>query len=250
MSTEDVPLRTEWKQAEAEQRRLATIVVDSNDAVTVQDFEGQLTAWNRGAERMYGYSESEALSMNICDIVPEDRRDEALEFMQRIESGEDVRSWETQRISKDGRTLEVWLTVTKLVDDVGNPVAVATTERDITERKKAEKANARMSALVKSTSDAVVGLKLDGTITDWNTAANRIFGYPRGSDRPKRPHAVSSRPLAGISTHRRAAASRQNGGRLRDGVHPQRWTIKGCVLDCIVHQNARWPSGWGFGHHA
>ena len=177
MSTEDVPLRTEWKQAEAEQRRLATIVVDSNDAVTVQDFEGQLTAWNRGAERMYGYSESEALSMNICDIVPEDRRDEALEFVQRIERGEDVRSLETQRISKDGRTLDVWLTVTKLVDDVGNPVAVATTERDITERKKAEKANARMSALVKSTSDAVVGLKLDGTITDWNTAANRIFGY-------------------------------------------------------------------------
>ena len=177
MSTEDVPLRAEWKQAEAKHRRLATIVIDSNDAVTVQNFEGQLTAWNRGAEQMYGYSESEALSMNIRDIVPEYRRDEALEFVQRIERDEDVPSLETQRISKDGVTLDVWLTVTKLVDDAGNPVAVATTERDITARKKAEQANARMSALVTSTADAVIGLTMDGTITDWNTAASRIFGY-------------------------------------------------------------------------
>ena len=168
---------SERKQAEAEHRRLATIVIDSNDAVTVQDFKGRLTAWNRGAERMYGYTESEALSMNIRDIVPGDRCDEALEFVGRIARDEDVKSLETQRISKDGRTLDVWLTVTKLVDEAGRPVAVATTERDITERKKAEAVNARMSSLVISTADAVVALKTDGTITDWNAAANRIFGY-------------------------------------------------------------------------
>ena len=138
MSTEDVPLITEEKQAEAKHRRLATIVIDSNDAVTVQDFEGRLTAWNGGAERMYGYSESEALSMNIRDIVPESRCDEALKLVARIARGEDVQSLETQRISKDGRTLDVWLTVTKLVDEDGNPDAVATTERDITERKQIE----------------------------------------------------------------------------------------------------------------
>ena len=170
---------TERKQAEAEHRRLATIVLDSNDAVTVQDFDGRLTAWNRGAEQMYGYSEAEALTMNIRDIVPEDRCDEALEYLERIARGEDVQSLETRRSSKDGRTLDVWLTVTKLVDDDGKPVGVATTERDITERKKAEKVNARLSSLVKSTSDAVVALEMDGTITDWNTAAERLFGYSR-----------------------------------------------------------------------
>ena len=136
---------TEWKQAEAEHRRLATIVIDSNDAVTVQDFEGRLTAWNRGAEQMYGYSESEALSMNIRDIVPENRRDEALELVERIARDEDVQSLETQRISKDGRTLDVWLTVTKLVDDAGNPVAVATTERDVTERKQLQQQLAKLT---------------------------------------------------------------------------------------------------------
>ena len=179
MSTEDVPIGTEWKQAQAEHRRLATIVIDSNDAVTVQDFEGQLTAWNRGAERMYGYTESEALSMNIRDIVPGDRCDEALEFVGRIARDEDVKSLETQRISKDGRTLDVWLTVTKLVDEAGKSVAVATTERDVTERKKAEEVNRRLSSLVTSTADAVVALEMDGTITHWNTAANRLFGYSR-----------------------------------------------------------------------
>ncbi len=95
MSTEDVPLRIQRKQSEAEHRRLATIVIDSNDAVTVQDFEGRLIAWNHGAENMYGYSESEALTMNVRDIVPEVCCDEALDYVERIARGENVRSLET-----------------------------------------------------------------------------------------------------------------------------------------------------------
>ena len=145
MFTEDVPLSIEWKQAKAEHRRLATIVVDSNDAVTVQDLEGRVTAWNRGAEQMYGYSESEALSMNIRDIVPEGRRDEALKFVRQIVHGDDRHSLDTQRISKDGRTLDVWLTITKLVDNAGNAVAVATTERDVTERKQLQQQIAKLT---------------------------------------------------------------------------------------------------------
>lgn len=145
MSTKDVPLSTEWKQAEAEHRRLATIVVDSNDAITVQDLEGRITAWNRGAEQMYGYSESEALSMNILDIVPEGRRDEALKFVRRIVHGDEPHSLDTQRISKDGRTLDVWLTITKLVDNAGNAVAVATTERNVTERKQLQQQLAKLT---------------------------------------------------------------------------------------------------------
>ena len=136
---------TDRKQAEGDYRRLATIVVDSNDAVTIQDFEGRLTAWNRGAEQMYGYSEAEALTMNIRDIVPEDRCDQALDYLERIARGDNVQSLETQRSTKDGRTLDVWLTVTKLVDDDGMPVGVATTERDITERKQLEQRFAELT---------------------------------------------------------------------------------------------------------
>ena len=126
------------KRAEAEQRWMATIVRDSYDAITVQTFDGTVTAWNRGAERMYGWSEAEALGMNIQDIVPEARRAEASTLAKRLAQGEVVESFETQRVTKDGRTLDVWLTVTVLVDTEGRPAAVATTERDVTARKRAE----------------------------------------------------------------------------------------------------------------
>jgi two-component system CheB/CheR fusion protein len=115
-------------------RHLAAVVRDSNDAITVQDFEGNITAWNKGAVNMYGYSEDEALKMNISDIVPEDKRKEALAFVKKLQK-KDVESFEARRITKDGKQLNVWLTATRLIDDDGKPMAIATTERDMTGRK-------------------------------------------------------------------------------------------------------------------
>ncbi len=138
----DLKIVIDRKQVEGRlDRRLVSVVMNSNDAITVQDFEGNITAWNKGAEKTYGYSEAEALEMNIRDIVPVNKRSEALDFVRRLqEEEEEVESFESQRISKDGIVLDVWLTVTRLVDDAGKPFAVATTERDITERKQAEEA--------------------------------------------------------------------------------------------------------------
>jgi two-component system CheB/CheR fusion protein len=118
------------------QRRLAMVVRDSNDAITLQDLTGRITVWNRGAERMYGYTEREALKMNIRDIVPEPNRSEALEFVNAIARGEVIPSFETRRLTKDGRVLDVWLTVTLFDDGEGKPTGIATTERDITELKR------------------------------------------------------------------------------------------------------------------
>ncbi len=129
---------TERKRQEASLRRLSMVVIDSNDAITIQDLEGKISEWNRGAERMYGYAQSEARAMNIQETIPEAKRQETLEFMKRVQEEVTEPSFETQRLTKDGRTLDVWLTVTKLVDEAGKPVGIATTERDITERKRAE----------------------------------------------------------------------------------------------------------------
>jgi two-component system CheB/CheR fusion protein len=129
---------TRLKQAEADLQRLATVVLDSNDAVTVHDLEGRILAWNRGAERMYGYSAEEARRVNMMALVPEEGRAQARGLLEAIERGEEVASLEVERLTKDGATLDVWLTVTRLVDDHGRPVAVATTERDVTQRKRAE----------------------------------------------------------------------------------------------------------------
>jgi PAS domain S-box-containing protein len=120
-------------------RELATAVQDSNDAVTIQDLEGNITHWNRGAEKLYGYSREEALRLNILELVPEQWRDEEHSMLELIKHGEEVESVETQRLTKDGRCLDVWLTVTKLVDDAGKPYAAAFTERDITQRKQMER---------------------------------------------------------------------------------------------------------------
>ncbi|MDH4231050.1 MAG: PAS domain S-box protein [Nitrospirota bacterium] len=128
------------REDEARLRRLATILEDSNDAVTAQDLDGTITAWNKGAERMYGYSEAEALGMNISRIIPEDGKKDAGDIIEKIRSGHPIESLETARVTKDGRVLDVWLTITKLVDNDGTIVGVATTERDITNIKKNEEA--------------------------------------------------------------------------------------------------------------
>ena len=128
---------TQQKKAD-ELRRMATILRDSNDAITMQDFNGKILAWNRGAVEMYGWSEAEALTMSSLDLAPEYKRAETLELYRRLAQGETIRSYETQRVRRDGQILDVWVTVTALVDEDNQPVGVATTERDITERRQAQ----------------------------------------------------------------------------------------------------------------
>ena len=110
------------------------MVRDSNDAITAQDLDGRIVAWNPRAVRMYGYSETEALTMRIADIVPKDRRKEAMDLLQRTRRGESVDPFGTRRLAKDGRVLDVWLTISVLVDDAGNPRGLATTERELSQR--------------------------------------------------------------------------------------------------------------------
>jgi PAS domain S-box-containing protein len=126
------------KRVSEQDQRLATVLTDSNDAVTVHDFEGRITAWNRGAARMYGYTDAQALGINIQAIVPKAREAEAMALLERLALGEEIESYETQRVTRDGRVLDVWLTITTLRDESGTPIAVATTERDVTKRNQAE----------------------------------------------------------------------------------------------------------------
>jgi two-component system CheB/CheR fusion protein len=127
---------TEMKQARdalkesAGLSRLAVVVRDARDAVTVLDLEGRILAWNPGAQRLYGYSEADALTMNIIDLVPESLREEALQRVQQLGRSEVLEPHRTQRIAKGGRVVEAWITATALVNDAGQVYAVATTERE------------------------------------------------------------------------------------------------------------------------
>ncbi len=129
---------TRLSQAEQKTRRLATVVMDSNDAVLLFDLDGKILTWNRGAQDMYGWGEAEALRMTIRDIVPPDKVAETTDIFRRLSAGERVPSCESQRIAKNGRILDIWLTATLVLGEAGKIVeAFATTERDVTEIKKA-----------------------------------------------------------------------------------------------------------------
>ncbi len=129
---------TDRMEREAQTRRLLTVLRDSNDGVTVQDMDGRITDWNRGAARMYGYSEAEALAMNIRELIPPNGQAAYLDRIRQIAQGQPTDPFDIQILTKDGRLLDVWLTATPLLDENGGVVGLATTERDITDRKKTE----------------------------------------------------------------------------------------------------------------
>jgi two-component system chemotaxis sensor kinase CheA len=173
----NLPMDGQMGSNEERLRRMATIIQDSNDAITIQDLDGRILAWNRGAEEIYGYSESEALKMNIVDTVPASHQSEALNFIAALKLGELVPLLETKRKTKDGRIIDVWLTNTKLVDDQDKLTGVATTGRDITEQTKTLEKFRRMATVIQDSNDAVTFQDLEGNILAWNKAAEAIYGY-------------------------------------------------------------------------
>jgi PAS domain S-box-containing protein len=179
-TTEKNPDITERKRKEEEASRMVTVVRDSNDAIMIQDYEGNILAWNRGAEHLFGYSEKEALKMKIWRLVPPNKAAEQKDFSRRIFADEKVSSFETQRVTKDGRILDIWMTVTKLVDDTGKPVGIASTERDITERKKREEALSSSEAFLNSVIEMNPGSiwvsDSEGTMIRMNLACRELFG--------------------------------------------------------------------------
>jgi len=119
------------RAAAADLRRLAVVVKDARDAITVQDLEGRVLAWNAAAERMYGWTEAEALRMNVAELVPPALRGQALERMHRLASTGALEPYRTQRITKDGTVRDVAIITTQLVDETGGAYAISTTERVI-----------------------------------------------------------------------------------------------------------------------
>jgi two-component system CheB/CheR fusion protein len=112
-----------------ELNRLAIVVHDAHDAITVQDLAGRILAWNPGAVRMYGWSEAEALAMHVDARIPAGLRVAALAQIKQLSLSDILEPSSTQRLCKDGTVVTVWLTSTALMDEAGQMYAIATTER-------------------------------------------------------------------------------------------------------------------------
>ncbi len=109
--------------------RLAVVVRDAHDAITVQALDGRIIAWNPGAEQLYGWSEAEALQLNVSDRIPKALQPVALGQVQQLSQAQTLAPFQTQRLTKDGRTRHVTLTATALLNHAGQVDAIATTER-------------------------------------------------------------------------------------------------------------------------
>jgi two-component system CheB/CheR fusion protein len=126
--TEIVTARARLKDAN-NMLRLAVVVHDAQDAITVQDLNGQILAWNPGATRLYGWSEAQALAMNVTERIPEGRQAGALDAIARLSRADVLQPYLTQRLSQSGALLNVAITSTALLDKLGEVYAIATTER-------------------------------------------------------------------------------------------------------------------------
>jgi two-component system CheB/CheR fusion protein len=126
--TETVRIRDALESAN-KQMRLAVVVRDAHDAITVQDLHGRILAWNPGAERIYGWSEAEALLMNVRDLIPEGLREKALSRVNQLSQAEILEPFQTQRFTKAGSLVDIWMTATALINEAGHMYAISTTER-------------------------------------------------------------------------------------------------------------------------
>jgi PAS domain S-box-containing protein len=127
-------------QSDLVSRRLAAIVDSSDDAIVGKDLQSIVTSWNKGAERIFGYSPDEMIGRSIMLLIPADRQDEETAILSSIMRGQRFDHFETIRLTKDGRQLDVSLTVSPIKDAEGKVVGASKIARDITERKATEKA--------------------------------------------------------------------------------------------------------------
>jgi len=163
------------------ERILAALVESSEDAIIAKDLDGTILAWNASAERMYGYTAQEMLGRNIGEIIPSDRPDELMEILRRLAGGERVQHFETVRVAKDGRRVEISLTVSPIKDTSGAVVGASTIARDITLKnarmRQLAESEERLRSIVEAAVDGIIVIDARGSIEAFNPAAERLFGY-------------------------------------------------------------------------
>ena len=171
---------TERKQAEEIRARLAAIVESSDDAIISKTLDGTITSWNHGAEKIYGYSSEEIVGKPVSVLVPTDRPDEIPEILEKVGRGEAIDNYETVRIAKDGRRLDVSLTISPVKDLSGNLVGASTIARDITERRRTESelrlSEARFRAIIEQSPLSIQVLSPDGQTLQVNRAWEELWG--------------------------------------------------------------------------
>jgi PAS domain S-box-containing protein len=173
---------TEHKKAQGTIEFLASIVESTDDAVIGKALDGTIISWNKGAERIYGYRADEVIGRSIALLIPPDRIGELARLVRPPVKG-GVERYETRRVRKDGRAVDVSLTISPIVDSSGRISGTSTVARDITERKRAERAREQLFAMeqkAREAAEAANRMKTDflGIVShELRTPLNAILGW-------------------------------------------------------------------------
>jgi PAS domain S-box-containing protein len=166
---------TEREQAERAQARLAAIVESSDDAIISKDLDGIITSWNRGAKQLFGYTAQEVVGQPVTILMPPDRVDEEPAILKRIRRGESVDHYQTVRRRKDGRLVNISLTISPIIDANGEVIGASKIARDITAYNRAKEELELISRLPEENPEPVVRLQQGRVLSFANPAAKRLL---------------------------------------------------------------------------
>ena len=173
---------------------LAALVEHSDDAIVGKALDGTITSWNRGARRMFGYAPDEAVGHNVLMLLPADRIDEERSILARVGAGLTIEHFESRRVAKDGRVLDVSLTISPIRDAAGRVMGASKIARDITARLAAERAVQASEQHLRGVLDGllvyVAVLRPGGRLSGMNRALRQVLAA-RGID----PGGFEGRPL-------------------------------------------------------
>ena len=165
------------------QPKLAAIVESSDDAIISKDLNGIISSWNTAAERIFGYSAQEAIGQPITIIIPPELHEEEAQILKRLRNGERIEHFETVRVTKAGKRINISLTVSPIKDSSGRVTGASKIVRDITESRTIEKELREKQELLRAaftqTYSFMAILSKDGTIVDANRAALEGTGFTR-----------------------------------------------------------------------
>ncbi|MGA9996909.1 MAG: PAS domain S-box protein [Pyrinomonadaceae bacterium] len=167
---------------------LSAIIESADDAVISKTLEGIITSWNKGAERIFGYTADEVIGKPVTILIPEDHIDEEPAILSRLRAGERIEHYETVRVRKDGTFVDISLTVSPIRSQDGKIIGASKIARDITESKRAEVMLREQTEVIKQAYDAIFLRDSQNRITLWNQGAERTYGYTQQEAHGQSPH--------------------------------------------------------------
>jgi PAS domain S-box-containing protein len=175
-----------YRRMQRASAHLAALVDSSDDAIVSKTLQGRIESWNPAAERLFGYSPAEAIGRSITLIIPPERLAEEAHILETIKRGERIEHFETIRMTKDGRRIEVSLSVSPIRDASGSLIGASKIARDITARRRTEaqlhehrESIAQLNRLIELAFEAILVWDWNGGVVQWNHGCEQLYGFSR-----------------------------------------------------------------------